>query len=114
MTNEELKERLYEKMQAEQEKFKAELLTKSPEEILEKAYSFYIREDILIEIENGDLSSRQMRALLKTEAPLACVYDEWLSNDYSHMDMIRDTIDECADKQAKYLDERKREDKEER
>lgn len=114
MTSDEMRKRLYEKMQAEQDEFKAELLTKSPQEILEKAYSYYIREDILIEIENGNLSSRQMRALLKEDAPLASLYDEWLSNDYSYMDMIRDTIDEYADKQANYLDEKKREDREER
>lgn len=38
MTNEELNAKLYEKMFAEQEKYREKLLTMQPEEILEHAY----------------------------------------------------------------------------
>ena len=115
MTNSLLRQKLYDRVYEELEAFKAELLDKSPQDIIENAYAIVIREDIVSEIECGSqYSDEQYKALLRLKYPLASLYDEWLSNDYSYMDMIRDTIDECADKQAKYLDERKREDREER
>ena len=48
MTNEELNTALYHKMFAEQERFKAYLLTVSPHEVLEQAYEYVCREDILL------------------------------------------------------------------
>lgn len=47
MTNEELNTALYEKMFAEQEKYRAWLLSQPPEEILNHTYEYTMREDIL-------------------------------------------------------------------
>ena len=41
---------LFNKMTAEQEQYKAELLLKSPQEILNSAYEYALREDILFSI----------------------------------------------------------------
>ena len=38
------------------------------------------------------------KQLLKLEKPLDLIYQEWLGNDYSHMEMIEDTINDFADK----------------
>lgn len=45
MTNEELNTALYEKMFAEQEKYRAWLLSQPPEEILNHTYEYTMRED---------------------------------------------------------------------
>ena len=47
MSNDELTAALQEKMAAEQESYKSELLKLPPEKILENAYQYAVREDIL-------------------------------------------------------------------
>ena len=46
MTNEALNTALYEKMFAEQENYQARLLSQPPEEILNHAYEYTMREDM--------------------------------------------------------------------
>ena len=55
MDAEKLKQELYDKMAAEQERFKHELLGMSAEEVLDHAYEYTIREDILMALEFNDL-----------------------------------------------------------
>lgn len=69
MTNEELNTALYEKMFAEQETYRAWLLSQPPEEILNHAYEYTMREDILMSLEYHDLPDAQARALLKSPSP---------------------------------------------
>ena len=52
MTNEELNTRLYEKMFAEQEQFRDWLLSQPPAEILNHAYEYTVREDIVLALES--------------------------------------------------------------
>ena len=92
MTNEELNIALYEKMNAEQERFKAELMDQTPAWILNSAYEYCIREDIVLCMETLDLSDKQVKALLKLENPLAKIYEAWGHSETRHMDHIRDTI----------------------
>lgn len=54
MTNEELNTRLYQKMFAEQEKYRNWLLTLSSREVLEHGYEYIMREDILLSLEYHD------------------------------------------------------------
>lgn len=70
MTNEELNTALYEKMFAEQESYRAWLLSQTPEEILNNTYEYTVREDILMSLEYHDLPDGQARALLKSPARL--------------------------------------------
>ena len=70
MTNEELNTALYEKMFAEQETYRAWLLTQAPEEILNHTYEYTVREDILMSLEYNSLPTAQVRALLKSPVPL--------------------------------------------
>ena len=88
MTNEELNTALYHKMFAEQERFKAYLLTVSPHEVLQQAYEYVCREDVLLALENNDLSSKQAMALMKSDTPLADVFQKWEEWETGHMDDV--------------------------
>ena len=59
MTNEERNTALYQKMFAEQEKFRDWLKSQPPEEILNHAYEYTVREYILLSLEYHDLSDAQ-------------------------------------------------------
>ena len=63
MTNEELNTALYEKMFAEQEQYRAWLLSQPPAEILKHTYEYTVREDILLALEYHDLPDARAKAL---------------------------------------------------
>ena len=56
MTNEEMMRQLYERMAAEQQKYKAWLLEQPPNVILDNACKFTVREDIVMEMEVLELT----------------------------------------------------------
>lgn len=94
MTNEKLNTALYHKMFAEQDKYRVWLLAQPPEEILNHAYEYTTREDILLSLEYNDLSDRQAIALLKSPCPLADVFKDFEKRETDHMSDIWDTV-EC-------------------
>jgi hypothetical protein len=94
MTNEELNTALYEKMFAEQQRYREWLLSQPPDEILNHCYEYTVREDIVLALEYHDLSDKQCKALLKSRSPLADVFKDFEKRETDHMDNIRDTI-EC-------------------
>ena len=96
MTNEELNTRLYEKMFAEQEQFRDWLLSQPAAEILNHAYEYTVREDILISLEYHDLEDSQARALLKSGKPLKQIFERWENQETSYMDTVWDTVQEQA------------------
>ncbi len=100
MTNEELNTALYEKMTAEQDGYRAWLLSQSPEEILKHTYEYTVREDILMSLENNDLSDSQAQALLQSPSPLADVFAEWEDRETDYMDNIWDTVQGRANEVA--------------
>ena len=59
MTNEKLNTALYEKMFAEQETYRAWLLSQPSEEILNHTYEYTCREDILLSLEYHNLTDAQ-------------------------------------------------------
>jgi len=97
MTNEELNTALYQKMFAEQEVFRDWLKGQSPEEILNHAYEYTIREDILLSLEYHDLSDAQADALMKSPCPLADVFRDFEKRETDHMDVIWDCLESRAD-----------------
>ena len=97
MTNEELNTALYQKMFDEQERFKDELRNASPQEIMLNAYELVIREDILLSVEENDLSNAQAKALLKSEHPLSDLFNKWENHESRHMEEILDIIECHAD-----------------
>lgn len=84
MTQAMLNAKLYQKMFAEQELFKAELLLLPSAEVLNLAYEYVCREDILMALEYNDLSARQALALLKSATPLADIFQKWDGWEESH------------------------------
>ena len=97
MTQAVLNTQLYQKMFAEQAHFKDWLLTQTPEEVLNHAYEYTCREDILLSLEYNDLSPRQAKALLKSPTPLADVFKKWeASEDNHHMENIWNAVEARA------------------
>ena len=93
-TNEELNTALYKKVFAKQEQYREWLLSQPPDEILNHCYEYTVREDIVLALEEYDLSDKQCKALLKSPCPLADVFKDFEKRETDHMDIIRDTI-EC-------------------
>ncbi len=107
-TKERLNAQLYEKMLAEQERFKKHLMSMPPEEILNHTYEYTIREDILIWFDMNNLKPEQASAMLQSPCPLQDIYDDYLDLDISNMDTISDTIIARADSEAAKLREKAR------
>ena len=101
MTNEELNTALYQKMFDEQERFKEELRNSSPQEIMLNAYELVIREDILLHLEENDLTSAQARVLLKSKHPLSDLFQKWENHESHHMEEIGDIVEDYADQLIK-------------
>lgn len=97
MTNEERNTALYKKLFAEQEKFRNWLKDQPPEEILNHAYEYTVREDILLSLEYHDLSDAQADALMKSPSPLADVFQDFEKRETDHMETIWDCMESRAD-----------------
>ena len=61
---------LYDKMKDEQDKYRDWLLSQPPEEILNHTYEYTMREDIVVCMEELELSPKQANALLRSPCPL--------------------------------------------
>ena len=88
---------LYEKMKVEQDKYRDWLLAQPPAEILNHTYEYTMREDIVMAMEELELSPKRAKALLKSPCPLDDVYKEFKDREVEHMDTIRDSIESRAD-----------------
>ena len=97
MTNEEHNTALYQKMFAEQETFRDWLKSLPPEEILNHAYEYTVREDILLSLEYHDLSDAQSEALMESPSPLADVLRDFEKLETGHMDTVWDCLENRAD-----------------
>ena len=98
MTHEQWNTTLYKQMFAEQEQFRDWLLAQPPQEILNHAYEYVMREDILLSLEHNDLTDAQAEALLTSPSPLADVYAEFDKLENSHMEELWNCIESQADK----------------
>lgn len=101
ISTEQLSKAVYDKMYAEQQAFRKELLQMKPEDILDQAYVYAVREDILCAMENTELSMRQALALLVTDTPLAYVYKTYLGKDLDYMEHINESLEDFASDMAK-------------
>ena len=96
MNNEELNTALYKKMFAEQKAYKDWLLVQPAEELLRNAYEYVMREDILLSLENNDLSDRYATMLLKMDKPLAAVFNKMEHTESPHMEHVWECVQQCA------------------
>lgn len=97
MTNGERNTALYQKMFAEQEVFRDWLKGQSPEEILNHAYEYTVREDILLSLEYHHLTDAQADALMKSPSPLADVFRDFEKLETHHMETVWDCLENRAD-----------------
>lgn len=105
MGTEEMNQALLYKMAEEQSQYRDWLLGQPSEEILNHAYEFAMREDILMEMEELSLPTPLASALLESPAPLSDVYKDYRDMETGHMDIVR----ECIVNRAEHLLEAKRE-----
>lgn len=83
---------LYEKLDKEYSVFYDNLKTMSAEEVIKHCYEKIFKEDLLLCIKDIDLADEQISKLLNVDNLLDHFYQEWLDNDYSYMEMLRDTV----------------------
>ena len=115
MNNEQLREKLYSRMNSELAEFERELLQKSQQQILDRSYEYISKRNIVTEIEYGrNLSNEQLKAMLKLKAPLETLYDEWLSTDCSESQMIREFIHDFSKEEAERIKEKEKNSRDER
>lgn len=90
-------EQLCEKMRVEQSAYCLWLTAQPPEEILNHAYEYSVREDIILATEEMNLAPAQVRALLKSPAPLADVYKDFSKLETDYMSIVAQCIEDRAD-----------------
>lgn len=93
---EKLNQQLIDKMNEEQDKYRDWLTAQPPEEILNHAYEYTVREDILMAMESLDLKDNQIQVLLMSESPLADIYKDFLKIEGDHMEIVSSCIETRA------------------
>ena len=96
MDNEELNTALYKKMFAEQERYRSWLLEQPPEAILEKAYEYAAREDLLLALEYNDLSDKEAQALLDSDDAMKEVFTAFECRETGYMDEVFSCVESAA------------------
>ena len=89
-------EQLCEKMRVEQSAYCLWLTAQPPEEILHHAYEYSVREDIILATEEMNLAPAQVRALLKSPAPLADVYKDFSKLETDYMSIVAQCVEDRA------------------
>ena len=84
-------------MRVEQSAYCLWLTAQPPEEILHHAYEYSVREDIILATEEMNLTPAQVRALLKSPAPLADVYKDFSKLETDYMSIVAQCVEDRAD-----------------
>lgn len=88
---------LYQKMQAELEHYKYWLLTLPPQDILNHAYEYTTKEDILLAFENFNLSDNQAKALYYLPMPLDEIFHSYEKTETDFIDTLQNCMESRAD-----------------
>ena len=97
MTAEECNTALYKKLFESQEQFRGWLLSQPPEEILNHAYEYTVREDILLSLEYNDLTARQAQVLLALDDPLDELFHHMEQRESGQMEFVLRCMEEKGD-----------------
>lgn len=89
---------LYEKMQAENETFKDWLLSQEPSEILNHAYEYTMYQDMMLCMEDMELSPKQAKAMYQSPSPLRDTLSDFDKRETDHMENLRDSLEATANK----------------
>lgn len=97
MEIEDLKEKLFEKVENEFKDFKEKLKQKSPDEIIENAYKLTAMDGIIGELKERNFDKYELKALLKENNLLSEFYEDWRNTDGKLCESVQypmeDTID---------------------
>lgn len=93
MEQAEMMQVLFAKMSAEQGGYRKWLVSLPPEEILEHAYEYTVREAALSLMGKVELSKGQITALFATKTPLTGICDEFFSRDIDYEIELTDCIE---------------------
>lgn len=90
-----MREKLYEKITTEFENYIKDLKTKDKDFIINKSYETAIKEEMtyLFYPNSQYFSDEEIKALNKSSSPLNDLYSEWLDNDFSICEEIRESLD---------------------
>ena len=97
---------LYEKMQAENETFKDWLLSQEPSEILNHAYEYTIYQDMMLCMEDMELSPKQAKAMYLSPSPLRDTLSDFDKRETDHMENLRDSLETTANKSVRVQKEK--------
>ena len=87
-------EQLYDKLLQEQDTFRQELLALPPEQILDKAWEYLVRENILLTMEYNELDDEQAKALLELPDAMSDLCDTVKGKDSRQQETIWREIEE--------------------
>lgn len=108
MNNKRLCSALQDKMSAELDKYRDWLLQQPPKEILEHTHEYTVKGNIVLLLDNAELSGRQLTALLSSPIPLDDVYKVFRNMDTGLMDTIQTCLEDRADTVLKLQREKQR------
>lgn len=100
MEQAEMMQVLFAKMSAEQGGYRKWLVSLPPEEILEHAYEYTVREAALSLMGKVELNKGQITALFATKTPLTGICDEFFSRDIDYEIELTDCIEVFANDAA--------------
>ena len=91
-------EQLLTKMNSEFAEYEAWLLQQPASVILENAFQYTTKQDILMHAESAELSPAQLETLLRLKAPLEGVFEAYRNTDSDFlMVTMHDAMETCAD-----------------
>ena len=97
MENEKLKEKVLQKLEKEYDDFIEELKECKPEVIIERAYEKVVKEEMKEGFSYKELSTTELRALLKSDGILNECYDDWINRDGNFDDILFDSVNDTID-----------------
>ena len=90
-------QKLYEKAFAEYEIFLEDLLRLPKEEIVKRCYEKVYKEELVSVLETSSFSEQEAEKLCRTDSILEELYQEWLSNEYSCVGFLEQTVHDLAE-----------------
>lgn len=91
-----MREKLYEKITKEYENYVNDLKTKDVDYIIDRSYETAIKEEMIYCFDPNSryFSDEEIRILNKSSSPLNDLYKDWINNDLSIGDEIRESVNE--------------------
>ena len=92
-TEDSLREELIAKLEKEQKEYLDGLKEKGVDEVIKNVYEINARQEIMDYLSYGNITPKDVKALLKTEHILGRMYDEWLSFDGNFYEALQYPVD---------------------